>query len=102
MALTATDRELVYGLVYSQFYSQTKASFDVAKTYCFDNEGLENLALDPSYVRTLQHVCRGTVFTEATCRRSYLKSKIRANQSTRDGRKKSFGTREEHRVSFRL
>ncbi|KFY77650.1 hypothetical protein V499_02997 [Pseudogymnoascus sp. VKM F-103] len=50
MTLTATNRELVDGLAYSQFYSQTKASFDVAKTYCFDNEGLENPALDRSII----------------------------------------------------
>jgi hypothetical protein len=35
------------GLVYSQFYSSVKELVDAAKSFPFQNEGLEELALDP-------------------------------------------------------
>ncbi|KAH9208129.1 hypothetical protein DL95DRAFT_468027 [Leptodontidium sp. 2 PMI_412] len=40
-------------LVYSQFYNLIKTPFDTSKVYVFDNESLENLALDPGYIRSL-------------------------------------------------
>ncbi|KAH6663546.1 hypothetical protein B0J14DRAFT_621569 [Halenospora varia] len=41
------------GLIYSQFYALIKTPFDTSKVYVFDNKSLENLALDPRYIRSL-------------------------------------------------
>ena len=42
------------GLIYSQFYALIKTPFDSTKVYVFDNDSVENLALDPGYERSLQ------------------------------------------------
>ncbi len=41
----STDR-----LIYSQFYALIKTPFDLAKVYIFDNDSMENLALDLGYI----------------------------------------------------
>jgi hypothetical protein len=41
------------GLIYSQFYALIKTPFDSLKVYVFDNNSVENLALDPGYIRSL-------------------------------------------------
>ncbi|KAN0108918.1 hypothetical protein V8E51_008660 [Hyaloscypha variabilis] len=51
------------GLIYSQFYGLIKTPFDSSKVYVFDNNSVENLALDPGY---------------AVCEFGYLHSKKRA------------------------
>jgi hypothetical protein len=38
------------GLIYSQFYNLIKTPFNTLKVYVFNNESLENLALDPGYI----------------------------------------------------
>lgn len=88
------------GLIYSQFYSNIKAPFDAAKTYPFTNTQLESLALDPGYVETLQGVGKAKSFSYKTCMDSYEHSKERCHIAIRDSSKKSFGVREEHRVSL--
>ncbi|KAH6722778.1 hypothetical protein BKA61DRAFT_628670 [Leptodontidium sp. MPI-SDFR-AT-0119] len=40
-------------LIYSQFYALIKTPFDTSKVYVFDNKSLENLALNPRYIRSL-------------------------------------------------
>ena len=55
------------GLVYSQFYSLIKVPFDAAKVYIFNNNALENLALDPNYVHTLKQVKKGIAFLQKAC-----------------------------------
>jgi len=42
------------GLIYSQFYGLIKTPFDSSKVYVFDNDSVENLALDPGYIQSLQ------------------------------------------------
>ncbi len=54
-------------LIYSQFYSLIKVPFDAAKVYIFNNEALENLALNLSYVQTLQHEGRAKTFLAKVC-----------------------------------
>ena len=62
-------------LVYSQFYSLIKVPFDAAKVYIFNNDALENLALDSDYVHTLKQVGKGIAFLQKACQISYLHSK---------------------------
>jgi hypothetical protein len=46
------------GLVYNQFYNSVKEMIDAAKSFPFQNEGLEELALDPQ-IRQSAHVAGG-------------------------------------------
>jgi hypothetical protein len=63
------------GLIYSQFYSLIKTSFNAAKVYIFNNKALENIALDPGYVQTLKQAGKGVAFSQKTCKISCLYSK---------------------------
>ena len=88
------------GLIYSQFYSLIKVPFDAAKVYIFNNEAMENFALDPAYVWTLKHVSKAVAFSPKVCEISYLHSKSRANANIQDNQRRSYGVREEHRISL--
>ena len=52
--------------------------FNVAKVYTFNNEALENIALNPSYVKGLKHVSSRSTFSREVCLTSYCYSKARA------------------------
>jgi hypothetical protein len=95
-------RESQDGLVYSQFYNLIKTPFDTSKVYIFDNDALENLALDPGYVRSLQQEGGGITFSRAVCEFSYLHGKTRAYTNLLDNRWRSYGVREEHRISLTM
>ena len=95
-------QENLDGLVYSQFYANIKTPFDDSKVYVFDNEAVENLALDPGYIRSLQQQGGGATFSENVCKGSYLHSKGRAFSNLRDNERRSYGIREEHRISLTM
>lgn len=90
------------GLIYSQFYGLIKTPFDSSKVYVFDNDSVENLALDPGYIRSLQQEGGGITFSKAVCEFGYLHSKKRAYANLVDNRGKSYGIREEHRISLTI
>ena len=95
-------QENMDGLVYSQFYGNIKTPFDDSKVYVFNNQAVENLALDPGYIRSLQQQGGGATFSENVCKDAYLHSKGRAFSNLRDNQRKSYGIREEHRVSLTM
>jgi hypothetical protein len=95
-------QENMDGLVYSQFYGLIKTPFDTSKAYVFSNEALENLALDPGYVRSLQQQGGGVTYSRAVCEFAYLHGKKRAHANLVDNQWRSYGIREEHRVSLTL
>ena len=88
--------------MYSQFYNVVKAPFDAAKVHVFGNDGLENVALDPAYVRGLHKAGGAAAFSQEASLRSYLHSKTRAHVNIASGMHKSYGIREEHRLSLVL
>jgi hypothetical protein len=90
------------GLIYSQFYVLIKTPFDTSKVYVFDNESLENLALDPGYIRSLQQEGGGITFSKRVCEFAYLRGKNRAHVNLVDNRWRSYGVREEHRISLTM
>ena len=90
------------GLIYSQFYALIKTPFDTSKVYVFDNESLENLALDPGYIRSLQQEGGGITFSKGVCEFGYLHSKKRAHANLVDNQWRSYGIREEHRISLTM
>jgi hypothetical protein len=95
-------KECQDGLIYSQFYALIKTPFDTSKVYVFDNDALENLALDPGYIRSLQQEGGGIAFSKGVCEFGYLHSKKRAHANLVDNRWKSYGIREEHRISLTM
>ncbi|KAJ4330976.1 hypothetical protein N0V95_009970, partial [Ascochyta clinopodiicola] len=106
MGLTLSTKprrqENMDGLVYLQFYGTIKLLFDVSKVYVFDNQAVENLALNPGYVRSLQKQGGGISFNKKSCAAAYVHSKKCAAINLRDSQRQSYGTREEHRVSLAM
>jgi hypothetical protein len=95
-------QESLDGLVYSQFYALIKTPFDTSEAYVFDNESLENLALNPGYIRSLQQQDGGITFSHAICTFAYLHSKKPAHATLTDSQWRSYGIREEHRISLSI
>ncbi|KAK4441882.1 hypothetical protein QBC34DRAFT_314276, partial [Podospora aff. communis PSN243] len=94
--------EAATGLVYSQYYNLVKAPFDAQKVYALQPPAYENLALDPLYVRQLAQHGRAVTINQQALRRAYLMSKKRAALSIRECGGRSYGVREEHRVTMTL
>ncbi|TGO31559.1 hypothetical protein BHYA_0526g00010 [Botrytis hyacinthi] len=90
------------GLIYSQFYGLIKMPFDSFKVYVFENDLVENLALDPGYIQSLQQEGGGITFSKVRCESSYLHSKMRASTNLVDNCGKSYRIREEHRISLTI
>jgi hypothetical protein len=55
-----------------------KTLFDLAKVYVFNNDSVENLALDLGYIWLLQQEGRAITFSKAVCKFAYLYSKKQA------------------------
>jgi hypothetical protein len=90
------------GLIYSQFYSSVKEVSDAAKCNPFDNEVLEELALDPQIRHSARQITGQIRRDTAVLVDAYKGSKHRAHEALRGSRKKSFGILEEHRLSWVL
>ncbi|KAF2628000.1 hypothetical protein BU25DRAFT_299317, partial [Macroventuria anomochaeta] len=97
-----SGKERADGLVYSQFYGLIKTPFDTSKAYIFQQDAVENLALDPGYIRSLQQEGGGITFSQAVCEKAYLHMKQRAHVNLRDNLQRSYGIREEHRISLTM
>ena len=68
----------------------------------FNNDGLEELALDPQILRGAREAAGGRRRDARIVQLAYLASKRRTRDALIDSRQKSFGIREEHRVSWDL
>jgi hypothetical protein len=90
------------GLIYSQFYCSVKELSDAAKCFPFNNDGLEELALDPLIRQGARDAAGGHRRDARIIRHAYCASKARAYHALQDSRQKSFGIREEHRISWSL
>ena len=90
------------GMIYSQFYGSVKEVSDATKCMPFDNDGLEELALDPQIRQGARHAARGHRRDAKVLERAYCASKRRTRDALLDSRKKSFGLREEHRITWAL
>src|ERR1700751_1927439 len=102
IAAAHTSEAFRGGYVYSQCYNLIKTPFDAAKVYVFNSDHQENIALDPAYVRTLHKAGGAVAFTQKAGISSFLHQKKRAQINLRDNAKKSYGIREEHRISIQL
>ena len=90
------------GLIYSQFYASVKEIFDATKCFPFNNDGLEELALDPQILKGAREAAGGRRRDARIIQLAYLASKRRTRDALTDSRQKSFGIREEHRISWDL
>jgi hypothetical protein len=97
-------RSLLYrgGIRYFQLYASVKEVWDAAKSMPFDNEGLEEMALDPQIRQGARAAQGGRSRDAAILERAYVASKRRAHMALQDSARKSFGIREEYRISWRL
>jgi hypothetical protein len=69
-----------------------KTPFDSSKVYVFNNDSVENLALDPGYIRSLQQEGGGITFSKGVCEFDYLHSKQRAHANLVDNRGNSYAS----------
>jgi hypothetical protein len=90
------------GLAYSQYYTSTKEIFDAGTIYLFMNDGIEAIAIDPRLAKAFQLAGGATVVNPKQVHGAYLASRDRALQGLADSTWKSFGVREEHRVTAEL
>lgn len=87
------------GLRYVQMYNTSKEVFAAGNHYLFANEGLDTLALDPGMARSWQHVGGAVSHSPLVVLRAYLHTKQRCDVALRGCRYRSYGTREEYRVT---
>ncbi|WKT53662.1 hypothetical protein QSH57_004246 [Fusarium oxysporum f. sp. vasinfectum] len=90
------------GLLYSQFYSSVKEVFAAGNVYPFINTAIETLALDKKLRKTWELVGGGLSHQPAALIKAYLYTKLRCHHAIIGSKQKSFGIREEHRVSKEL
>ncbi|KAF8532327.1 hypothetical protein BDD12DRAFT_810770 [Trichophaea hybrida] len=104
MTIVPTGRNAISlaGLAYSQYYTSTKEIFDAGKIYPFMNDGIEAIDIDPRLTKACQLAGRATVVNPEQVHCAYLASRDRTLQGLADSTWKSFGVREEHRVTVEL
>jgi hypothetical protein len=90
------------GLIYTQLYGSVKQFTDAVRRKLFDNDGLEEMALDLGLRRGARNVAGGhrreVQIIELACK----VSKRRARAAIRDSMRRSIGVREEHRITWKL
>jgi hypothetical protein len=104
MTSLTPKRSILYsgGLRYSQFYGSVKEVSDVMQLRPFENDSLEEMALDPTILKGARSIIRGHGTQPKVIENAYLQSKRRARFALEDSERKSFGLREEHRVTWPL
>ncbi|KAI5779916.1 hypothetical protein DFH27DRAFT_365363 [Peziza echinospora] len=95
---------LACGLVYSQFYSSTKEIFDAAKAYPFQDKIIEGLAIDASLQEEWKRLGNmpANSWSAKKARLAYVSSKARVGHSLSSSIGKTYGIREEHRMTLDL
>ncbi|KAI3219541.1 hypothetical protein DTO012A7_9748 [Penicillium roqueforti] len=87
------------GLRYCQLYNTSKEMFAAGNHYLFGNPHFDSLTLDPAMLRSWQHVVGAVSHSPITLLRGYILTKIRSHTALRDCSQRSYGTREEYRVT---
>jgi hypothetical protein len=92
------------GLMYSQFYGMIKEQFDAAKHYPWDenDDTMVMMALDEDYKEALRSVVGSEQVDMEVCRESYNHCGRRVVLGLRMNDGRSWGVREEHRMSLNL
>lgn len=87
------------GLLYTQFYPSVKEVFAAGNVYPFTNTAIETLALDKKLRKTWELVGGGLSHRPAALMKAYIYTKLRCHHALLGSMHKSFGIREEQRVS---
>ena len=90
------------GLLYGQMYNLTKEIIDAARTFPFQNPDLRLLALDPGLRDSVQNIRKKSIWSKSITERAYLASKRRCHSGLMNSQQRSFGVREEYRISWVL
>ncbi len=96
---SAQSGERAQGLLYSQFYASVKEVFAAGNQYPFRNMATETLGLDGKLRKMWQQVGGGLSHDPVALIKGYLHAKGRCHNALQGSVRKSFGVREEHRVS---
>ncbi|KAK7408801.1 hypothetical protein QQX98_009045 [Neonectria punicea] len=102
------SREVLEGLLYSQFCNFIKIPSDVAKQYPFQNRQLEKMVLDPSYLADCEGSTSWSHANQASLKLAYRLSNLRVRASlVPDGTDGvpipfTYGVRAEDRISLAL
>jgi hypothetical protein len=85
-----------------QFYSSFKNLLAAADTYAFTNKDIPNIAIGKSQIDHLQSLA-GTLSVDVKCLiQAYLHCKARCHKALTACVEKSYGLRQEYRVSWKL
>jgi hypothetical protein len=95
-----TSKHRQGGLIYSQHYNSVKEIYDAQKCFPFANDAMEELALDPHIRRAANSALGGSGRDIRTVEAGYVASKRRAHHALQAARRKSYGLRAEHRVTW--
>ena len=90
------------GLIYIQIYGLVKEILNATKCMPFNNDNLEELALDSQIRQRARHTAGGHRRDAKILKRAYCASKRRTRDTLIDSQKKSFGIREEHHILWAL
>ena len=90
------------GLIYSQFYGSVKELVNASKCKLFDNDALEEIAFDFQLRRAARNVAGRHRRKVQIVELAYRASKRRTRVAILDSKRRSFGIREEYRITQEL
>jgi hypothetical protein len=106
LSITGKKRSMIRkgGLMYSQFYSMNKLQFDAIEHFPWDDgdDTMAIMALDQGYREALRATMGTNVTDMKACRQSYHHCGRRYLLGMRINDDRSWGVREEHRISLKL
>jgi hypothetical protein len=106
LTITGKKRSMIRkgGLMYSQFYGMNKLHFDVVKHFPWDDgdDTMALMALDKGYREAFQATMGAKAVDMDICRQSYNHCGRRYLLGLRMNKDRSWGAREEHRMSLAL
>ena len=106
VTITGKKRSMIRkgGLMYTQLYAMNKLQFDAFKRFPWDDgdDTMAMMALDNGYREALWATVGAKAVDLNRCRKSYNHSGRRFLMGSRLNKDRSWGAREEHRVSLAL
>jgi hypothetical protein len=106
LTITGKKRSMIRkgGLMHSQFYAMNKLQYDAVKHFPWDDDDdtMAMMALDKGYREALRATIGAKPVDMNTCRQSYNHCGRRYLLGTRMNEDRSWGAREEHRMSLKL
>lgn len=106
LTITGRAKSLIRkgGLIYSQFYMMNKLQFDATKRFPWDDKDdtMAWMAVDSNYREALRAIVGAKAMDPESCRTSYNHCGRRFMLGVRTNDSRSWGAREEHRITLAL